>query len=316
MLEPMHFWGKASPASNEEDLSQSHPLIFHSLDVAAVFEALLESDRTFLDVLTTAFKSPAARIIRPLTALVALHDIGKVSRKFQAKSEDAWPPMLGPCSSSLRVPYDHAAGSAELLLKTLQDLVAPFFDDVGIEERTALMLPIAYHHGKPQDRHPTGKSSLVWGDAENARAVAAAILAAVKPKRITPLPQIGETAAKSLSWRLSGLVSLADWIGSSTDFFRYRNAVDFVDAREYWLKVARTQTQIALTSLRIAQAQPNPKANFSELFKTTWEPSAAQSLCGDLSLTPRPTLVFIEDVTGGGKTESALLLAQRMRFCR
>jgi len=59
-------------------------------------------------------------------------------------------------------------------------------------------------------------------------------------------------------------------------------------------------------------SKPNQTANFATLFKAKWPPSSAQAHCGEFELPAGPMLVFIEDVTGSGKTESALLLAQRM----
>ena len=116
---------------------------------------------------------------------------------------------------------------------------------------------------------------------------------------------------KDLSWRLSGLVSLADWIGSSTEFFRYRDPLDF-SPRDYWLNVAQPKAREALHTLRMTPSKPNQTANFATLFKAKWPPSSAQAHCGEFELPAGPMLVFIEDVTGSGKTESALLLAQRM----
>ena len=93
----MQFWGKASPSGDEAE--RFHPLVFHALDVAAVFGALTEADAELLGILASSFAASGERIVATLTVLVALHDIGKVSKKFQAKSEDAWPTMSGAVSS-------------------------------------------------------------------------------------------------------------------------------------------------------------------------------------------------------------------------
>jgi len=303
LINPLSFWGKASPESGETPLF--HPLVFHALDVAASFEALLAIDNCAGSKLEAAFAAPIASIIPALAALTALHDIGKTAKKFQAKSEAAWPDMLGPWPGE-PPRYDHAAGSSDLLLGRIQDVSAPLFEDADIDAKTALLTPIAFHHGKPCDR--TGQPSTIdQRDVENARLVAREILSVFDAP---PLPPIEQEDAQRLSWLLSGLVSLADWIGSSTRFFPYRKP-DAFTTRDYW-SYARQRARNAVKELRLRTAAVEVNVGFSSLFAAQWTPSAAQAHCAALPLTDGPMLVFIEDITGSGKTESALLLAQRM----
>ncbi|MCC3246302.1 CRISPR-associated helicase Cas3' [Methylocystis sp. WRRC1] len=306
-MNELQFWGKASPANAES--TPFHPLIYHALDVAAVFEALLLTDPSVLSNMAAPFGCPSGAIVEPLSALVALHDIGKVDAKFQAKSRISWPQSLGPWPGEPAA-YDHAAGSMKLFDGPLGKLVAKLLKDDDFYAREALLAPIAFHHGKPQDRHPAGGSSLSWGTAQNARAVAEAIISAFDNHTLPTLPAISEEVARQMSWRLSGLVSLADWIGSSTDFFHYERA-DFTPG-DYWSKVARPRARAALQALRIAPSPPNLDASYRTLFDATWAPTAGQAYCSKFVLPPGPALVFVEDVTGSGKTEAALLLAQRM----
>jgi hypothetical protein len=71
------FWAKAHPV--DDAAAAFHPLVAHCLDVAAV--ALLLPSRA----------ASRPRDARVLGFLVALHDIGKISRPFQAKERDHWP---------------------------------------------------------------------------------------------------------------------------------------------------------------------------------------------------------------------------------
>lgn len=306
-MNELQFWGKASPQSAAS--APFHPLVYHALDVAAVFEALLVSGVAFLPDMAALFDRPADEIVAPLTMLVALHDIGKVDVKFQAKSEIAWPLSLGAWPGE-QPAYDHAAGSMKLFDGPLGEIIATLVEGDDYFAREALLAPIAFHHGKPQDRHPAGSSSLSWGTAQNACAVASAIVSAFDELTPSALAAISEERARQISWRLSGLVSLADWIGSSTNFFPYERA-DLLP-RNYWSTIARPRARKALQTLRIASATPNMVASYRALFDAVWTPSAVQAYCRDLVLPPGPALVFIEDVTGSGKTEAALLLAQRM----
>lgn len=165
LIDPLQFWGKASPGGDEPE--RFHPLVFHARDVVAVFGAMTKADTELLGILASSFSAPGDRIVAPLTALVALHDIGKVSKKFQAKSEEAWPAMLGVRSSELHIPYDHAAGAYTLLLHPkLKPILAKVLGEIEFDEKQALISPIAFHHGKPQDRHPNCTSSPGWEDDE------------------------------------------------------------------------------------------------------------------------------------------------------
>jgi CRISPR-associated endonuclease/helicase Cas3 len=306
LIDPLLFWGKATPRDAGPIF---HPLVFHALDVAASFEALLAVDFLSTARLEAAFGASVARVVPAMAALVALHDIGKVPRRFQAKSAAAWPPMLGVWAGD-PPRYDHAAGSASLLLGVIADSVAPLFLDATFAEKAAIVAPIAFHHGKPCDRTGSSTAIIDATDVTNARDVARTILD-VFDSAATPLPPIDEEDAKRLSWLLSGLVSLADWIGSSTAFFPYRTPQEFTP-RDYW-RYACAKAHDAVKKLRLAPTPPALGAGFNMLFQASWAPSAAQTHCADLRLdTDGPMLVFIEDMTGSGKTESALLLAQSM----
>ncbi|MFY9657166.1 MAG: CRISPR-associated helicase Cas3' [Methylocystis sp.] len=305
-LNPMQFWGKASPSSSE--VRAFHPLVCHALDVAATFEALLAVDMRARERLEATFATGIDRLSAPLAALVALHDIGKVDKRFQAKSEEAWPQMLGSWPGPLEA-YDHAAGTDKLLNEQLADVTTRLMAHLEPGAQAALLKPIAFHHGKPCNR--LGDIPLVIGeaDASAARVIADAILDAFGS--ISSLPPVSQKSAQGLSWLLSGLVSLADWIGSSTEFFPYVGD-ESPNAAHYWRNVARMNARTAIQTLRLAPMPPDSAASFATLFDSQWTPSASQVHCGDLPLVEGPMLVVIEDVTGSGKTESALLLAQRM----
>ena len=75
-------WAKAHPSDDRGPAM--HPLLAHSLDVAATATLLPQAARLGIDLRTLGF-------------LVALHDIGKVSRSFQAQAAAHWPTnLLGP----------------------------------------------------------------------------------------------------------------------------------------------------------------------------------------------------------------------------
>ncbi len=76
------FWAKARPFDNAA--AAFHPIAGHALDVAATATLLAGGRGIGIPPSTLGF-------------LVALHDIGKFSRAFQAKVPAAWPEAaLGP----------------------------------------------------------------------------------------------------------------------------------------------------------------------------------------------------------------------------
>ena len=132
-------WGKARPALNTG--IAAHPLLAHSLDVAAVAMLLPDADRLCIDR-------------RCLGFLVALHDIGKVSRAFQAQAPDHWPgAVLGPLPEGIPG-FPHDAMGLHLLTGTLQAELTPAFLPDARGRRSwpnPLLHALAGHHGRPAD---------------------------------------------------------------------------------------------------------------------------------------------------------------------
>lgn len=306
MEESLQFWAK----THADGEVRSHSLVYHSLDVAAVFELLLSDRFGYWRVFERSFGAPTAMIAPALTALVALHDLGKVAVGFQAKAEQAWPvPLLGAWPGRQHR-YDHAEGSAILLTGDGQPALLDGLKGASnLRALRSLLLAIAYHHGKPMDRVANGMPVSIpkLARAGDDALVANSILSAFDPP--PPLPAIEGRAAKTLSWLLSGLVCLADWIGSGRDFAFHAPKPT---AREYWLKVARPAALAAIARLRLEPARPSMDRGDVGILEPGWQTTPAQQMAAGLTLPDGPVLVMIEDTTGSGKTEAALILARRM----
>src|SRR5215469_8238616 len=109
------FWAKSG---RDGEPAPMHSVPHHSLDVAASALVLLTGFRPPMDV-------PAAT----LAALVALHDVGKFTRPFQAKVPELWPRSLGPFVQP--PPGFHDDAGYALLCGALAQYVAPLFADCG-----------------------------------------------------------------------------------------------------------------------------------------------------------------------------------------
>jgi CRISPR-associated endonuclease/helicase Cas3 len=91
----LDFWGKAAGSAHAG--GRSHSVAYHSLDVAAVCTELIARHKDRLERIATAVGIDVCSLRDVLPFLVALHDIGKYARVFQAKSPDHWPVnSLGP----------------------------------------------------------------------------------------------------------------------------------------------------------------------------------------------------------------------------
>jgi CRISPR-associated endonuclease/helicase Cas3 len=115
-----------------------------------------------------------------------------------------------------------------------------------------------------------------------------------------PLP-----AAAEFQHAFSGLVTLADWLGSDRDIFPFRREEDPLD-RMSW---SRGQARLALTRMgvdtRAARQLLGPRApTFEEFF--VLQPRATQALVTQLPVDSHGGITVLEAETGSGKTEAAL----------
>ncbi|MBD9529735.1 CRISPR-associated helicase Cas3' [Paracoccus sp. PAR01] len=109
--------------------------------------------------------------------------------------------------------------------------------------------------------------------------------------------------AKALSWFLAGVTTVADWVGSNTEWF---SATAPTRTLAQHLAAARQIAPQALAAAGLLPPVPKPDA----LFDFALRPM--QLAARDVTLPDGPTLAIIEDETGAGKTEAALILLQRM----
>ena len=70
-------------------------MAYHSLDVAAVGEVLLTSERGFGECFSRLLGLPREATDPLICFLLALHDIGKFAGKFQAKAPRHYPECFG-----------------------------------------------------------------------------------------------------------------------------------------------------------------------------------------------------------------------------
>jgi CRISPR-associated endonuclease/helicase Cas3 len=303
-MEPDHylsFWGKAQPDAAASHTS--HAVAYHGLDVAAAALALIDSGVVKVPAL---FRGPGLE--RSIAALIALHDIGKFTRSFQCKSPDHWPPQLGPLKPPPAFPHD-LAGFA-LFNDSLHDLLDPLLADwLHHDERMSLINAVCGHHGRPVDSAQDLPSNVADAACLGAaRAFTAEVIALFGAN---PLPCLEPGGSPEVIWWFAGLTVLADWIGSSQSWFPYRGCR--IDLPTYWRTHALPQAAEAINQAGLRPSRPRVALSLSELLGSPATPSPVQHLAETADLGgDEPVLVLVEDQTGSGKTEAALLLAHRL----
>lgn len=237
--------------------------------------------------------------------LIALHDIGKFSRPFQGKVEPLWPPILGPFRHQPNVPRHDTAGFAMLRDKLAHQLDA-LLPEIEIADRDVLLRAICGHHGRPPEEERNQQVCATCLQA--ADAFIADLASLFRPQ---PLPAMTEPDILALSWWLAGLTVLADWLGSNEDWFPFAPDCPSIDA--YW-NVARAGAARAVAAAGVLPIAPRAGFGIAALLPRDARPAPMQKLAATLDLGPAgaPALVIVEDQTGSGKTEAALVLAHRI----
>ena len=301
-------WAKSGDPSG-------HGLLAHMLDVAAVAESLLlrEPPGSLIRV-AAAFGLAEFSAARAIATCVGLHDLGKAIAGFQNK----WPEgRVADETAGLLFPHRllglglHDLASAH----ELRHLLLPHFGD----QASALAWAVAAHHGHffsskqvADARMPAEPAG--WGNARGE--IFSNYVATLSPS-LNPVSTATGPELPALAW-LAGLTSVADWIGSNTDWFppgerhhslagHHACALQLADAaldaigwpahRALLQSPARTDELIA----RIV-GQPNLAARPLQL--------AADDL---LDSAREPALLIVEAPMGEGKTELALLAHLRLQ---
>ncbi|MBS0126544.1 CRISPR-associated helicase Cas3' [Thetidibacter halocola] len=273
--------------SAADDRLPPHPAVYHMLDVAAVSEHLIAS-----------FRCPP-ELREALVLLVALHDLGKVSDSFRSMLE-----------TGRRQNYRHWQLTEALLHAHDVRLAAAIGG--GADQRWELYAATSGHHGQPSDlplgslpKHPRARAlhralKEVGTGLEPAGTVVDAFCAIWQE---ASLDGLSLSDAKRLSWWLPGLCAAADWIGSNTTWFP---SVPPGPTPTDYLIDARTIARRAIEEAGLAGAPVRKGPVFD------FELRPMQQTCLEIELPIGPALAIIEDETGAGKTEAALILAHRM----
>jgi CRISPR-associated endonuclease/helicase Cas3 len=311
---PAGFWAKLEQTEDKSAILAWHPVQAHCADVAACGEVLLERSllRSRLARLA-GLADLSSRQRERLCVLIALHDAGKYNHGFQNKASRRRPlgghlePLLALLFSDSKL--GDVARSA-LHVEQLETWCR------CSEEFEALLHATISHHGHPV-RPQTAFDSRLWtpahgldplqGLAQLGRAIYKWFPLAFEPDA-EPIP-----VTHAFAHAFSGLVMLADWMGSDTRLFPFEEP----DQPERMLSSRSTASQL----VRTLGLDPAPaRAHLGDVLPRyqmfcgrAFTPRAAQEVVERCTLDAEQlkraagSLMVLEADTGSGKTEAAIL---------
>ena len=307
---PEGFWGKF----DNGEPPQWHPLVDHSLDVAACFMALMKQRllRLRLARLGELEELTDCQVHR-LALFALLHDLGKFNLGFQFK---VFPRELRP-------PHHHHAGHVTEVGDILTDpvLASKVKERLPIAEMAEWMqtpetvvgflCAVFSHHGQPLllEGESSGLNRRVWNPYGNWDPFAG--MAELIGCGREALPLAFQTGGDPLPARpafqhgFAGLVMLADWLGSNRYWFPYSDP-DEGDRWQFSLQRARDalrEVGLDVTAARRQVAQG--ELRFDRVFEGQ-VPRPMQIETALLELPTDPSVVILESETGSGKTEAAI----------
>lgn len=303
----LDFWGKAQPHDNNGP--QWHPLALHSLDVAAVGEALLNTPGGPGHNLPELLGLPRDKAVQLICFLLCLHDIGKFARKFQAKVLELYPNSLGGDPTGIATRYDHGAGGLRLF-----DADNGYFglpDNTHPRNWRLLISAVTGHHGAPPEPAlNNGRIALRPDFGKVGIETAHAFVRQVHEVfPLASMPSLNNGRIECASFALAGLAVLADWIGSNQEWFPYHAPVE--DFKAYW-RGARGRAERAVAESGVMPSPAGDHLEYGDLIGNAATPTPMQEWAQSAELPTGPALFLIEDETGSGKTEAALMLVHRL----
>ena len=289
-------WGKTDVSDGS-----SHHLAHHSMDVAAVFQRLLELPIFRLRAEKAAKTNLSRKTVGRLGAVVFLHDVGKLHPGFQAKG---WQQGLWR-----QPPRGHVAESWSFLELAWQTPEHPCHDMTQVISRwgegvSPLILASFSHHGRPLTEGPQA-SLRDWPELPHYswRVETATMIEAL----CRWFPDAFGDGDEMLSAEplfvhfIAGLAALADWVGSDRRFFG-----DFIPTFDpHYDHKAHDQAARALVEIGLDAGNLPRRSSISFAELTDFaRPNPAQAVVGEIE--PDEQLVILEAETGSGKTEAAL----------
>ena len=298
------FWGKLH-RDLRGNVTGLHLLTHHCADVAACMETLLSKPnirKRLAQSVGLADLTPTQ--VHRLCVLTAMHDFGKCSTGFQYKKELNPPFVAGHVAEVVRL-FGSSASEKGLVAKALglHEMLSWAADDGFLR----LLIAAVCHHGKPISCQSGNANPALWrphgnispldGLTELAQCVRQWYPLAFQD---TPTDLLPDDPA--LQHAFSGLVMLADGLGSNEKFFPF--SADNADQRIIFArKQAADNAKRFFLNPESALAALGPTLlSFSSQF--SFPPRGVQTIIDTIDLPASGSTVIVEAENGDSGTET------------
>lgn len=310
-------WGKTNEREKGgKDASWSyHPAICHMVDVGYVAEVWLETSPTILDrFCTLAPGIDRDELKRIIVTIAALHDLGKVHRRFQAKSEKGWMAGYG-AEGTERIAdhagFDHGLATAHIMRDLMRGPMK------GWSSWRNAIEAVAAHHGRFYSNNDldSGRAASAFGLNNIDRPSALAGVNMISRLFQLPEPLPAAPACAAFNMLLAGFVSVSDWFGSNSEVFTFARISSEGDACAYLEQLRREgRAESQLRDAGLIGAFRRDDLGYGDIFSFLDHEEKLrpmQRLSRELSfgVESGPEMAIVEAPMGMGKTEIALYLA-------
>ncbi len=296
-----------------------HPVICHLIDVGVVAHELWKS--SMRDTVKKSIANQLGLEVEQAGAWIAFwvaaHDIGKVTPCFQKRdnSRDLVTRLEGAGFKFSGDDRHHTFTGTLILRDALQSggdgAWTPF--PPGIAQKVAVT--IGGHHGTFPDNwdqlgHLLGNNS--WAAV---RKEMLAHLARVFNLKSLPVPTLTAPDDQSVWMVLAGLTSVADWIGSNEDVFKFHvssaTPIESFDVDAYFTKaVGKAGVALELFGWLHGAGGDQKDHTFEKVTGITDPPRPLQvEIAKIANAMTEPQLIIVEAPMGEGKTEAAWYVA-------
>lgn len=300
------YWGKAKKDPTTEG-PDYHLLPYHCLDVAAVGYVLLDPQKPLCRQLAAQLQVDPEWLQSWFCFCLVLHDLGKFFRAFQ---------NLAPNLSLNLVPFEircvYSVRHDTLGFALWQKALGEKFQHQVPDEYKLLferwLEVVCGHHGKPPENLHSIKSYLLVEDEIAAEQFVSDVMTEWMPD-LAPLKSIDKKIFKRVSWQFAGIAVLADWLGSNQKVFQY--CTEPMPLKAYWMDRALPSADAVIAVANFGSRDIKPFESIKQQFNFIENPTPLQAYAQTVGLNNSPQLFILEDVTGAGKTEAAMVLVHR-----
>ncbi|ARU32453.1 hypothetical protein CAP31_12650 [Sulfuriferula sp. AH1] len=314
------YWGKADP--NYPDEQKWHLLVYHSLDVAAIGVAYLKQSPSLLKSCCDLLCCSEQAFLSWSAFFLALHDLGKFSEAFQSQRPDLIQ-YLQCRTPNPGKQYSERHDSLGFWLwgGGYEGICSEVLPKIGISNTKRIqdslacwMRAVTGHHGTPPKSSGSIDSFFTKEDKQVAVDFVKEMAELLFTDEATSIPtnldgKDFQQLSEILSWWFAGVTVLADWLGSNTNFFPYQDGS--IDLKEYW-EYAQGQAVIALANSGVLPSAIAGGQTLKNFFPYILDATPLQQWSTTVDIPQAPQIYLLEDVTGAGKTEAAMMLVYRL----